>query len=61
MKDSSSAGHVNQEYLARRAGKKNEKRMVRMPPPIKPSQVLLGDSARKGVLMNFLPIVIPQK
>jgi hypothetical protein len=49
------------EYCANRAEKKNEKIIVQRKAPIKPSQVLLGERARKGAEINFLPKVIPTK
>jgi len=45
--ESSSAGHVNQENWASSTGKKKENTQVRIPPPMKPSHVLLGDNSKK--------------
>jgi len=56
-----SAGQMNQVYCARIAGKKNENIIVKTTAPMNPSQVLLGDSAKKGAVMNFFPNVMPEK
>lgn len=58
---SSSAGHVNHEKCDSNNGKKKEKISVRTAAPMNPSHVLFGESEMKGALINFRPIVMPQK